>query len=391
MDGAEVALLGAADAQRHGIAVDSPAPGALSRPVGRREHLRRPPAGARGPDRLGGDDAPRRGSCWRACACAIDVRLPVKMLGIAERQSIEIVRALSLDARVLVMDEPTSAISGREVDRLFEIVRAPASSRASRFCSSATSSTRSCGWATRSPSCARAGASSPRRPPELTPEQTVRHMIGTEPGAFFPKEEAEIGEPVLERAQAVRRRLRRGRRASTCAPARSWASSGWSAPAARRSPRCSSASPGRIAARSASTAARSDPRSPRDAMRLGISFLPEDRHQQGLVLQFPIRANETLPVLRRLSGRLGLVDRAGGGEGRRGLRRAHAGGRDRHRAADQHALRRQPAEGAAGQMADPVAAGPHPRSADARHRRRRQGGDPPHRLASGDRRGSPSS
>jgi ribose/xylose/arabinose/galactoside ABC-type transport system permease subunit/ABC-type Mn2+/Zn2+ transport system ATPase subunit len=44
-------------------------------------------------------------------------------------------------------------------------------------------------------------------------------------------------------------------------------------------------------------------------MRLGISFLPEDRHQQGLVLQFPIRANETLPILRQLADRLGLVDR----------------------------------------------------------------------------------
>ena len=43
---------------------------------------------------------------------------------------------------------------------------------------------------------------------------------------------------------------------------------------------------------------------------LGISFLPEDRHQQGLVLQFPIRANETLPILRQLANRLGLVDRA---------------------------------------------------------------------------------
>src|SRR4029077_7726369 len=32
-------------------------------------------------------------------------------------------------------------------------------------------------------------------------------------------------------------------------------------------------------------------------------------HQQGLVLQFPIRANATLPVLRRLCGALGLVDR----------------------------------------------------------------------------------
>jgi ABC-type sugar transport system ATPase subunit len=52
------------------------------------------------------------------------------------------------------------------------------------------------------------------------------------------------------------------------------------------------------------------PRSPRHAMQLGISFLPEDRHQQGLVLQFPIRANETLPILRRLANSLGLVDRA---------------------------------------------------------------------------------
>ncbi len=61
------------------------------------------------------------------------------------------------------------------------------------------------------------------------------------------------------------------------------------------------------------------PRSPREAMRLGISFLPEDRHQQGLVLQFPIRANETLPILRQLANRLGLVDRADGGADRSGF------------------------------------------------------------------------
>src|SRR6202043_920027 len=52
------------------------------------------------------------------------------------------------------------------------------------------------------------------------------------------------------------------------------------------------------------------PRSPRHAIGLGISLLPEDRHQQGLVLQFPIRANETLPILRQLADRFGLVDRA---------------------------------------------------------------------------------
>ena len=47
-----------------------------------------------------------------ASACDIDVRLPVKSLTIAERQAVEIAKALSIDARVLVMDEPTSAIAG---------------------------------------------------------------------------------------------------------------------------------------------------------------------------------------------------------------------------------------------------------------------------------------
>jgi ABC-type sugar transport system ATPase subunit len=49
--------------------------------------------------------------------------------------------------------------------------------------------------------------------------------------------------------------------------------------------------------------------SPRKAIRMGMSFLPEDRHQQGLVLPFSIRANETLPILRQLSRMFGIVDR----------------------------------------------------------------------------------
>ena len=49
---------------------------------------------------------------------------------------------------------------------------------------------------------------------------------------------------------------------------------------------------------------------PRKAMRHGISLVPEDRHEQGLVLPFAIRENETLPILRKLSGAFGIVDRS---------------------------------------------------------------------------------
>ncbi len=53
----------------------------------------------------------------------VDPRAKVEELGVAQRQMVEIAKALSLEARVLIMDEPTAALSGQEVERLFEIVR----------------------------------------------------------------------------------------------------------------------------------------------------------------------------------------------------------------------------------------------------------------------------
>jgi ribose transport system ATP-binding protein len=53
----------------------------------------------------------------------VDPDAPVSALGVAQRQMVEIAKALSLDARVLIMDEPTASLSGQEVERLFEIVR----------------------------------------------------------------------------------------------------------------------------------------------------------------------------------------------------------------------------------------------------------------------------
>jgi ribose transport system ATP-binding protein len=47
----------------------------------------------------------------------------VSALGMAERQLVEIAKALSINVRVLLLDEPTSALSNEERDRLFEIIR----------------------------------------------------------------------------------------------------------------------------------------------------------------------------------------------------------------------------------------------------------------------------
>ena len=49
--------------------------------------------------------------------------VPVRTLSVAQQQMVEIARALSVDAKVIVFDEPSASLSGREVDRLLAVIR----------------------------------------------------------------------------------------------------------------------------------------------------------------------------------------------------------------------------------------------------------------------------
>ena len=53
----------------------------------------------------------------------VDTRVPVLGLGVAEQQMVEIAKALAMNARILVLDEPTSALSMREIEQLFSTIR----------------------------------------------------------------------------------------------------------------------------------------------------------------------------------------------------------------------------------------------------------------------------
>ncbi|MGH3422687.1 MAG: ATP-binding cassette domain-containing protein [Streptosporangiaceae bacterium] len=122
-DGAPVSLHNPADAQDAGIAVIYQEPTLFpDLSVAENIFMGRQPL-------LAGRRIDRR--TMHADSAALFARLGVKLdpgrisrgLSIADQQIVEIAKALSLNARVIVMDEPTAALSATEVARLFDVVR----------------------------------------------------------------------------------------------------------------------------------------------------------------------------------------------------------------------------------------------------------------------------
>src|SRR3954469_1751191 len=126
----------------------------------------------------------------------IDPDRPTLGLSIADQQLIEIAKAISLDAKVLVMDEPTAALSGVEVDRLFAVARSLRDEgRALLFISHRFDEVFDlCDTVT----VMRDGAYISTSPiADTTVEKIVREMVGRDVATLFPKEEAELGDDVL--------------------------------------------------------------------------------------------------------------------------------------------------------------------------------------------------
>ena len=237
---------------------------------------------------------------------ALDPRAPVQGLSVADQQLVEIAKALSTDARVVVMDEPTAALSSRETDELFRIIkdlreRGVAvlfiSHRLEEvFALSDTVTVLRDGAHVITASAA-----------ELDTTALIRHMVGRELGDLFPKEAAEIGEPALEVRGLTREgvfrdvsfSVRRGEivgLAGLIGAGRSEVARAiFGIDALDGGEILRDGAPVRIG-------------SPHGAMKAGLAFVPEDRQHQGLVLEMAIDDNATLPFVRRLT-RFGLVQR----------------------------------------------------------------------------------
>ena len=159
----------------------------------------------------------------------LDPDRPVRGLSIADQQIVEIAKALTFDARVLIMDEPTAALSGPEVERLFSVVRTLREHGAGvLFISHRLDEVFAlCDTVT----VMRDGAVvHDARIADMTPDEMVRRMVGRELSTLFPKQDTEVGDVrpagggAHARGRLLRRRLRgpggRDRRAGRAGRAR---------------------------------------------------------------------------------------------------------------------------------------------------------------------------
>jgi ribose transport system ATP-binding protein len=222
----------------------------------------------------------------------------VGTLPMGQQQMVEIAKALSFNARLLILDEPTSSLTQKETDALFAILRELKSQGVSMIYISHR-------LGEISELCDRVVAMRDGRNSgglargEIDRARMVKLMVGREVGQFYRRAHAPIGETVLElrnvrTAAHPRHEVSFSLRAGEILGLAGLVGAGRTELAetlfgiapARGGQILIGGRPARIA-------------SPRDAIAAGLALVPEDRKQQGLVLEMSNRANISLAGLGR--------------------------------------------------------------------------------------------
>ncbi len=238
---------------------------------------------------------------------AMDLDTPCGRLTTAQQQLVEIAKALAFDARIIVMDEPSAALTQHEVEKLFEIIRdlkkqgigvIYISHRLDEIFTIADRVT-----------ILRDGANVGERPiEELNRRTMIEMMVGRELTNEFPARTSAIGETRLSvsglsRGRAVRDVSFTVRRGEILAL------TGLVGAGRTETVRLIFGADKREAGAISLDGKPLDIREPRDAIAAGIGLLTEDRKLQGLVLGHSVRENFGLPNLSWLSRR-GFVQMA---------------------------------------------------------------------------------
>jgi len=226
---------------------------------------------------------------------AIDARSIVRDLGIAQQQMVEVAKALSVQARVIIMDEPTAALTSQEIENLFRIIRDVKrqgvaiiyiSHRLEEFAQIGDRVT-----------VMRDGATIATLEVQGTPlDELIRLMVGRELSDYYPKLQVDRG-PELLRVEGLGRAGVLQDISFTLHEGEILGLSGLMGAGRTEVARAIFAldpmDQGAVYVRGE----RVRLRTPRQAIRAGIGFVTEDRKGQGLVLPLSVGHNITLASL----------------------------------------------------------------------------------------------
>ncbi|MGD7002918.1 sugar ABC transporter ATP-binding protein [Corynebacterium halotolerans] len=239
----------------------------------------------------------------------VDVRLdtPVGQLGIARQQLVEIAKALSMDARVLILDEPTAALTGHEIEQLFTVVDdLKARGVGMVFISHHLDEI---ARIADSVSVLRDGKFIAEVPATTGEDELVRLMVGRDIDDQFPRVSPGAGTPLLE----VSNLSSEGKFHDVSFTVHAGEVVGMAGLVGAGRTEVVRAIAGADAVDSGTVEIAGKKLRGGDiaeAIRHGVGHVPEDRKAQGLVLDAPVVENLGLATLRSTS-RFGLADRRG--------------------------------------------------------------------------------
>jgi rhamnose transport system ATP-binding protein len=236
----------------------------------------------------------------------IDPYALIAELSVAELQFVEIARALTADLQLLILDEPTSALTPAEVDKLFRIVRNLRDQGTSVVL--ITHRLEELDLIADAVTVLRDGRHVATCPAsELSRAEIVRMMVGRPLETLFAeRRKKKPGREVLR----VDRLNREGLFSNVSFSLRAGEIVGMAGLVGSGRSEIAQACFGLAAATSGQVALDGQPvtpRSPKQMLGLGLAYLPEDRDGLGLIMASSIVSNITLPIVDRLA-RLGVVN-----------------------------------------------------------------------------------
>ena len=228
----------------------------------------------------------------------INPKTEVSRLGVGERQMVEIAKAMTLNAKVLIMDEPSSALTDKEVDSLFSMIRTLKElGTGIVYISHRLEEVKKIGDRA---TILRDGRFVKTVEIDKTKmSEMISMMVGREIGDYFPKEEVEIGREVL-RAENISTKTKLRNCSLSVRGGEILGISGLMGAGRTELMAALTGVDRRVEGTTYLEDKRVNIKTFKDAVKNGIGFLTEDRKVSGLILNMDVKSNISLVNLKRI-------------------------------------------------------------------------------------------